>query len=108
RHRRRAFLPDFLADLVRGDLEPRDGLRDELLPALAAVNSRRFLAAQPGLLDCRPRAMPSPSAGTFSVIVEPAAIYAPSPTRSGATSAELLPIKTRLPIVVGFLAKPSS
>ena len=74
RYRRRVFLADFLVDLVRRDFDPRGGLRGGLPPALAAVNSRRFLAAQPGLFDCRPRAMPSPSAGTFSVIVDPAAI----------------------------------
>src|SRR3954453_16009718 len=105
--RRRAFLRDLLVDFVRRDFALRGGLREALLSAFAAANSRRFLAAQPGLFDCRPRAMPSPSAGTFSVIVEPAAIYAPSPSRRGATSAELLPMKTRLPISVGFLTNPS-
>src|ERR1700687_624553 len=72
-----------------------------------AANSRRFLAAQPGLLTWRPRAMPNPSDGTFSVIVEPAAMYAPSPTRTGATSAVSLPMKTLFPIDVGYLWKPS-
>jgi hypothetical protein len=40
----------------------------------AAASSRRFFAAQPGLLTWRPRAIPNPSEGTFSVIVEPAAM----------------------------------
>ena len=41
------------------------------------------------------------------MIVDPAATYAPSPRRTGATKAESLPMKTRLPIVVGYLLKPS-
>src|SRR5580765_8066648 len=69
----------------------------------AAANSRRFLEAQPGLFTWRPRAIASASAGTFSVIVEPAATYAPSPTRTGATSALSLPINTLLPMDVGYL-----
>src|SRR5580700_7534244 len=69
----------------------------------AAANSRRFLEAQPGLFTCRPRPMPSPSAGTFSVITDPAAIYAPSPNRTGATSVESLPTNTRFPMLVGCL-----
>src|SRR6516225_8184996 len=42
------------------------------LVVFAAVSSRRFLLAQPGLLTWRPRAMPRASEGTLSVIVEPA------------------------------------
>src|SRR6266576_4016285 len=72
-----------------------------------AASSRRFFAAQPGLLTWRPRAIPNPPAGTFSVIVEPAAMYAPSPIRPGATSAVPLPMKTLFPIDVGYLWKPS-
>jgi len=55
----RAF--DFLRDRVR------------LLECCAAASSRRLREAQRGLLTCRQRAMPKPSSGTFSVIVEPAA-----------------------------------
>src|SRR5579885_2692735 len=58
----------------------RRGLRERDLPPgdddffrLPEASSRRFLAAQPGLFTWRPRAMPSASAGRFSVIVEPAA-----------------------------------
>src|SRR5260370_4136827 len=65
-----------------------------------AANSRRLLAAQPFLLACFPRAIPSDSAGTFSVIAEPAAMYAPSPILTGATSTESLPTKQRFTIVV--------
>jgi len=69
----------------------------------AAANSRRFFAAQPGLLTWRPRAIPNPSEGTFSVIVDPAAMYAPSLMRTGATSVESLPMKALFPMVVGYL-----
>src|SRR5467141_1790589 len=72
-----------------------------------AVDSRRFFAAQPGLLTWRPRAIANPSEGTFSVMVEPAPMYAPSPTRTGATRAVSLPMKTLFPIDVGYLWKPS-
>src|SRR5229473_1404142 len=81
--------------------------RDDLFGFSAAADSRRFFAAQPGLLTWRPRAIPNPSEGTFSVIVEPAAMYAPSPTRTGATRAVSLPIKTLFPMDVGYLWKPS-
>ena len=58
--------------------EARRGLRFDLFATLfgfsRADNSRRFFAAQPGLLTWRPRAIPNPSAGTFSVMVEPAAM----------------------------------
>src|SRR5574340_655882 len=73
----------------------------------SAARARLFLLAQPGLFTCRPRAIPRPSAGTFSVIVEPAATYAPSPIFTGATSAESLPMNTLFPIVVGCLWNPS-
>src|SRR5579872_692761 len=70
-------------------------------------NLARRAAAQPGLLTWRPRAMARASAGMSSVTVEPAAIYAPSPTVMGATSAESLPTKTRAPMRVGFFLAPS-
>ena len=47
------------------------------------------------------------SGGTASVITEPAARYAPSPISMGATSVELLPTKTLLPMVVLCLFTPS-
>src|SRR6266852_8354279 len=80
----------------------------DFFPGLASdASSRRRFAAHPGLFTCRPRAIPKPSAGTLSVIVEPAAIYAPLPIRTGAIRAESLPINTLFPIVVGNLWKPS-
>src|SRR5437867_13407205 len=81
--------------------------RDDLRGFSVAINSRRFFAAQPGLLTWRPRAIANPSEGTFSVMVEPAPTYAPSPTRTGATRAVSLPMKTLFPIDVGYLWKPS-
>src|SRR5439155_14909412 len=52
--------------------EARRGLRFDFFAGFfgfsAAASSRRFFAAQPGLLICRPRAIPNPSEGTFSVI----------------------------------------
>ena len=48
-------------------------LREDVFGFAAAASSRRFFAAQPGLFACRPRAIPSASAGTLSVIVDPAA-----------------------------------
>src|SRR5579859_774702 len=73
----------------------------------AAANSRRFFEAHPGLFAWRPRAIASASAGTFSVIVEPAATYAPSPIRTGATRALSLPMNTLFPMEVGNLWNPS-
>jgi hypothetical protein len=45
--------------------------------------------------------------GTSEVITEPAAVYAPSPTVTGATSMVSEPIRTWSPIVVWCLATPS-
>src|SRR5271154_4054530 len=80
---------------------------EDFVGFFAAASSRRRAFAQPSLLTCRPRASASASAGTFSVITEPAATYAPSPTRTGATSAVSLPMKTPLPIFVSYFATPS-
>src|SRR6516165_3703264 len=92
--KRRFVLEGGFADFLRG-------LRFERVRVFSSrfISSRRF-RAQSGLFTCRPRANASASAGTFSVSVEPAATYAPSPTRIGATSAVSLPIKTRSPMLV--------
>src|ERR1700687_2075262 len=97
-------------DLLRGfrlgrvrDLERVRGFRG----FDSAANARRRLAAQLRLVAWRLRAMPRASAGTFSVMTDPSATYAPCPILTGATSATLLPIKTRSPMVVGFLCIPS-
>src|SRR5438046_810547 len=73
----------------------------------ALASSRRFFAAQPFLLIWWLRATPNDSAGTFLVIAEPAAIYAPSAILKGAISTESLPTNTRLPMVVWCLFTPS-
>jgi hypothetical protein len=43
------------------------------------------------LFSCRPRPIPSAPSGTSSVTADPAAMYAPRPTLTGATRVELLP-----------------
>ena len=94
--------------LFFGAVRRFDFLFLDFFPGLAsAASSRLRFAAQPALLAWRPRAIPKASAGTFSVIVEPAAMYAPLPIRTGAIRAESLPINTLFPIVVGNLWKPS-
>src|SRR5208283_1031709 len=80
---------------------------EDFPPPSPAASSRRFLLAHPGLFTCLPRAIPSASAGTLSVIAELAATYAPSPIFTGAIKMESLPMNTRFPIVVGCFAKPS-
>jgi hypothetical protein len=40
-------------------------------------------------------------------MIDPAATYAPSPMRTGATSAESLPMNARRPMIVAFLRTPS-
>src|ERR1700691_1388794 len=86
----------------RRGLPGRDDFRARLrgFAFEARAISRRRAAAHPGLLTWRPRARASASAGKFSVMVETAAKYAPWPTRTGATSAVSLPMKTLLPILV--------
>src|SRR5258707_15185857 len=96
RERNQRRLPRFFRDFLFDDFE-----------RLVAASSRRLFAAQPFLLIWWLRATPSDSAGTFLVIAEPAAIYAPSPIFTGAMSTESLPTKTRLPIVVWCLFTPS-
>ena len=63
------------------------------------------LRTQPSLLTCLPRAIASAPGGTSSVIVEPAATYAPVPTRTGATSCESLPMNAPSSITVWCLAR---
>ena len=60
-----------------------------------------------GRFFCRPRAMPISPSGTSLVMTEPAPISAPSPTRTGATRAVLLPMKAPSPMVVLNLCLPS-
>ena len=55
----------------------------------------------------RVRAMARESAGTSSVMVLPAAVYAPSPTRTGATRLVLQPMNAWSPMTVRNLLVPS-
>src|ERR1022692_1148751 len=68
--------------------------------------SLRFLA-QSSLFTWRARPTPNASAGTSLVMTDPAARYAPSPTSTGATSVELLPMNAPAPILVLCLLDPS-
>ena len=72
------------------------------LPArrVRARHSRRHSPAGPG--RCQ-----APSAGTSCVITEPAPVYAPSPTVTGATSEVWMPVRTSRPITVRCFATPS-
>jgi short-subunit dehydrogenase len=60
-----------------------------------------------GLLTCRPRPKARMPSGTFSVIAEPAATKALSPTETGATSTALEPMKAFAPITVRCFFLPS-
>src|SRR5690606_35128331 len=62
---------------------------------------------QPSTMDWRAREMVRVSAGALRVITEPAPIVAPGPISTGATSAELEPMKAPSPITVADLFAPS-
>ena len=66
--------------------------------ALMAFNFSNIRVARPGLLTCRARPMATASAGTSSVMTEPDAVSASSPTVTGATSMVSDPMKARLPM----------
>jgi hypothetical protein len=55
----------------------------------------------------RARAIPRAPAGTSDVMMEPAPVIASSPIRTGATNTQSEPVRTRAPIQVRCLAKPS-
>ena len=67
----------------------------------------RRLAAHCFLTVWRVRAMARESAGTSSVMVLPPAVYAPSPTRTGATRLVLQPMNAWSPMTVRNLLVPS-
>ena len=69
--------------------------------------ARRRRVTQPGMFRCPARPMPSAPGGTSWVMTEPAAVYAPSPISTGATSIVSLPIRTWSPTRVRCLATPS-
>ena len=70
--------------------------------------NRRASHSRPSLFTCRARAIASASGGTSSVMIEPAAIHASSPTSTGATNALSTPVLTLLPIVVFAFGCPGS
>jgi hypothetical protein len=68
----------------------------------ASIAARKR-AAQPGFASWTPRARASESASTSRVTTDPAPTIAPAPMLTGATSAELEPMKAPSPIVVPYL-----
>jgi len=66
-----------------------------------------FSATQPSLFTCLALAIESASSGMLSVIVEPAAMYAISPTLTGAIRFVLQPINAPSPISHLDLTLPS-
>src|SRR4029453_7897772 len=75
--------------------------------ACAVLVPGRFRATQPATLRCRPRLTARSPGPTSLVMVEPAAMYAPAATSTGAARTELLPTKEWAPTVVVDLARPS-
>src|SRR5690606_8726768 len=75
-------------------------------PSAAAVPGRRR-ATQPSMLRCCPAATPSAPAGTSRRMTEPAAVYAPSPTVTGATNMLSAPVRAWEPMTVRCLFTPS-
>ena len=67
----------------------------------------RNRAAQPSRTSCGARDSASESAGTSFVMTLPDPTYAPSPILTGATSAELEPMKAPAPIMVSCFWAPS-
>src|SRR6266568_3640569 len=93
-----------------GCLRPHiDSLAD---PRLRYVESSRFRrprrrSVQPGTIFCSERSTARLPAGTSAVITDPAAVYASSPTLTGATRIVSLPTCARSPISVRCLSTPS-
>jgi len=87
-------------EAIRQEFLKRDGIYD----IVAEAKTGRF---QPGLVSCLLRLRVSSAGGTSCVMVDPAPMVAPSPTRTGATSCESEPINTLSPISVRCLYAPS-
>src|SRR5690606_15646184 len=73
--------------------------------AAAGPGGRR--GAQPSMLRCCPAVTPSAPAGTSRRMTEPAAVYAPSPTVTGATNMLSAPVRAWEPMTVRCLFTPS-
>src|SRR5690606_4038281 len=79
-----------------------------LRAAVAAFATFAFRrATQPSLLSCGVRERARAPGGTSETTVVPAPTYAPSPTRTGATSCVSEPMKTSRPTSVRSLFTPS-
>src|SRR6185369_1509083 len=79
-----------------------DGCRARLAAAAAAVPGLDR-STHPSMVRCRPCVMASAPGATSSRMTDPAPVYAPSPTTTGATSTVSLPILTSEPTTVRCL-----
>src|SRR6185437_12343935 len=77
------------------------------LPDFSARRRSRHSAARFGFVTCGPRATAIASGGTSSVMTLPAAMKAPEPMLTGATSEVLVPTNTLSPISVRNFSNPS-
>ena len=76
--------------------------------SIVPVSTALLLERPAFLVTCRARAIASAPGGTSSVITEPAAVHAPSPTSTGATNTLSTPILTLRPTVVFRFGRPAS
>src|ERR1700674_2355933 len=86
-----------------------DSLTDPRLRYVGTSPLRRprRRSVQPGTIFCSERSTARLPAGTSAVITDPAAVYASSPTLTGATRIVSLPTCARSPISVRCLSSPS-
>src|SRR5262249_45969218 len=75
--------------------------------ACAALLPARRRCTHPGMLRCGDRDTPSAPGGTSETMTLPAAVYAPSPTATGATNMLSAPVRAWLPMTLRCLACPS-
>ena len=86
---------------------PHGGITRERKRSPAQTTAKRPPQARRGRFFCLPRAMPISPSGISLVMTEPAPMSVSAPTRTGATSAVLLPMKARSPMRVWNLFLPS-
>ena len=86
---------------------PHSAKTHQALGSVFAARFARRAAAQPSFVTWCARATVSDPAGTSFVMHDPAPMYDPSSTLTGATSVESLPTNTSLPIRVRCLVTPS-
>ena len=99
--------PAQAVDQQRHDLALTEISDDAAHAFSSALACAFFRFAQPGTVRWRARSTASAPSGTSWVITDPAAVVAPAPTTTGATSIVSLPMKAPAPISVRCLATPS-